>query len=254
MQKYLIPHYKEKYDLLQKATKIAAAGYKRGVSLQKAGATSKQDLEALHIAYLDKQRITADIKMELEKLEFRAPFTGILGDYKYTSGAHIKAGEELVSLYNKDKLRVVVDIPSGILSQVETGTKVIIKGKYYRVKSVSCVIDPKTKMAKAEIECDDLSLIIGSNVYVDLVLYENDNAIIVPVKAIFINKGESFIYLINNGKLQQQKVIRGKKIAAFVEIIKGLKVGDRIVKKNVKRLRSQMKVKIYSPKSKKAKS
>lgn len=69
----------------------------------------------------------------------------------------------------------------------------------------------------------------GYHVNVQFVLKERESAIIIPESAIVRAGEKTYVYIIKNGKLDQTNIIKGLKVKKEVEVVKGLKEGDRLV-------------------------
>ena len=71
----------------------------------------------------------------------------------------------------------------------------------------------------------DTPLMIGMTAETNIVLRKADNALLVPAGAV----QQDMVWRVTDGKLEKQKVIVGAKEAREVEILSGLRDGDRIV-------------------------
>ena len=99
------------------------------------------------------------------------------------------------------------------------------------------MIDPETHMSPASVDYAADNCIIGSVVYVDLLLSHKENVVVLPAEAPFLKDGKSFVYTVNKeDKLDLTPVSIGIRQENQVEILSGLNEGDHVVVKNPGRL------------------
>ena len=224
-------------DLSLHSEQIAKEQYERFLSLSKTNAASKQDVDGRLNAWNEAQRSLASAKIELEKTQFLAPYDGIVGVYLKREGTQVQPGDSIVSFYDPSSLIVEFDIPSDALMSIKDNQSVVINGKPFSLTTVQKMIDPETHMSPASVDYAADNCIIGSVVYVDLVLSHKENAIVLPTEASFVKEGKLFVYTVNKeGKLDLIPISVGIRQEDKVEVLSGLNEGDQVVVKNPGRL------------------
>lgn len=233
------------YDLLLDAVNIAEEQYKRAQNLLKNGTYSKAELEDAKNKWINAQKNLADAKIALNKLEFFAPFDGIVGSYKVKEGQQLKTGDQIASFVNPKYLTVDFDIPLSILPNINNGQNLVILGKNYQLPFVQKMLDEDKHMSPAsiDIECDDC--IIGSNIPVDITVIEKKQVIVIPFDAVFLKNGKTCVYTIENNQTVLKPVELGIKEKELIKITSGLNSGEVIVTKGTGRLWPGLEVKIH---------
>jgi len=148
-------------------------------------------------------------------------------------GQIIAADKPLLWMLCCAPLRVSAEVDEEDIAQVRPGQEVLIRadafpGKIFRgtVQSITPKGDPVARTYRVRIALpEDTPLMIGMTAETNIVLRNADNALLVPAGAV----QQDVVWRVTDGKLEKQKVIVGAKDAREVEILSGLRDGDRIV-------------------------
>jgi len=233
------------YELSVVAEKIAHEQFKRVSTLLKSAVISRNAVEEKKNAWIESQKALINAKKELNKIMLYAPFDGMVGAFKMREGTQVKEGESIVSFYDPYKLVVDFDIPSSIINFINNNQEVHINNKMYALNYVQKMLDDETHMCPAHVDIDCKDCIIGTAVYVELVVQERKNIIIIPFEALFLHDGKTFVYVLEEDKIVPTTVEVGLRQKELVEIISGLNVGAQFVSRNPMRLYPYMTVKVH---------
>ncbi|MEM9601299.1 MAG: efflux RND transporter periplasmic adaptor subunit [Pseudomonadota bacterium] len=134
----------------QAKTKLAQQGLNSSIVQAQAGA-------ALSAA----QARVAELERTLEKLEVRAPFTGILADRRIEQGDFVDQGHVVADLLNVDTLVVEGSIPETMIGKLQLGKSASVsliggETREGQVRYISPVADQQTRMFTVEIEVDNV--------------------------------------------------------------------------------------------------
>ncbi len=233
------------YELASMEATIAKEQYDRAQKLGNTKTVSKQEVEVKRMEAIRAEKQAFEAKRRLEDSQFIMPFDGVVGVFKVREGAHMNAGDVLVTVYKPGHLVITCDVPEEFVAKVNAGQKALIEGKSFPVTGIQKLIDPESHMGPAFIDyaCDDC--IVGSNIDVDLIIFEDPAAISVPKEAIYTTPEQSFVYLVKDGKAALQLVKVGHTYQERTQIIEGLNVGDSVVSKGITRLFPGLDVQIY---------
>jgi membrane fusion protein, multidrug efflux system len=224
------------YEITKNAAEVAKDKYDRLQKYEKSGYVSKNDLNAAHQQWLEAQKQVQAAKAVYDSNVMTAPFDGIVGVAKFRPGAQVNQGDELLVLYKPDEIVVDLNIPEKIVSKVAIGQKVLIDEKEFQISSVQKFIDQKTHMAPAVIKYPCPSCIIGSSINVDVIIYENPNAITVPHYAVTSKNKEESVFKIVDNKAKLTKITTSNTDKGLVEISSGISEGDLVVVKGMQKL------------------
>lgn len=233
---------------LSMSTELLAKGqFDRFIPLLKTGYVSSKEIEEKKQTLIDAQKDVARARIELDNLRFYAPFDGVIGAYNKREGAQVNAGEAVVAIYDPASLVVDVDIPCSNIMAIHEGQTVRVLGKSYGLSHVQKMIDDESHMCPADVEiaCEDC--LIGATVSVDLVVADKSNALVVPSQAVFLRNGQSFVYVVEQGKVAMKQVTSGLQQDDKMEIIEGLNPGSQVISKGLERLYPELAVDIYQP-------
>lgn len=235
----------KRYRLSESAEKIAKTQYERAKKLLDAGLYSKSKVEDQKNIWIEAQKSLSHAKIELDKIQFQAPFNGIVGVFKAREGAQIQEGDPIVSFYDPSNVMVEFDVPASLINLVHEGQSVQVNGKTYALNQVQKMVDEETHMCPAYVNIGCDTCVIGSTMDVDLSVQKKD-AIVIPYESVFLKDGKTFVYIVHNNKTVLTPVELGIREKEQVEITSGLTPGQEVIICGHTRLYPDMPVKIYS--------
>ncbi|MFC3908689.1 efflux RND transporter periplasmic adaptor subunit [Legionella dresdenensis] len=226
---------------------IARTQFERLQSILKSGYVSSKETEEKKQAWIEAQKEIERIKQELDNLRFYAPFDGVVGAYKKREGMQVNVGDQIVSIYDPGSLLVEFDVPCTNLPPLQQGQSVHILNKTYAVDNLQNMIDDDTHMCPADVQVSCTDCLVGSTVDVDLVIQKKQKTLVVPIEAVFLRAGKSYVYRIEEGKALLAEVKTGIKNKSLLEIASGLESGQSVIIKGQERLYPGVAVKVYQP-------
>lgn len=195
---------------------------------------------------LDSQRATrdaararvAEVRAAIGDRVIRAPFAGVLGIRQVSPGALVTPGTAIATLDAIDRVHVDFPVPERALAQLAPGQRVIGRSGVYpdrrfegRVEVIDARVDPATRAVdvRAIFPNEDRVLRPGMLLQVDILQPERQ-ALVAPEIALQQVGTETFVYRVGAGdKVERADVRVGARREGEVEILGGLKAGDRIV-------------------------
>ncbi|MFM8454051.1 MAG: efflux RND transporter periplasmic adaptor subunit [Gammaproteobacteria bacterium] len=238
----------KQYELQKTALDLAEAQLERLKTLSKSGAISRNEFEEKKQNFLEIQRRAAEAKIALDQTRFYAPFDGLLGVFKFRSGAQIQKGDLIVNFYDPSKLILEFSMPLSVALKVSPGTKISAGGKIYALNYVQKFLDEETHMSPAIVEIQCTDCVIGSAIDLAVVLEEKKDVLVIPFEATFLKNGVLSVYTVDaNNTVQLNPIVLGLKEKDRVEVLSGLKEGDQLVVQGHHRLYPEMPVAIAKP-------
>ena len=175
---------------------------------------------------------------QLAKAEIRAPFKGMLGLRKVSTGAYLKACEDIVNLEDIGSLKLDFRVPEAFLSKIAKGQDVNVRVDAFpketfsgKIFAIEPAIDAQTRtvLLRARIPNVEAKLMPGLFARVNLILERRGAALVVPEEAI-VPKGDAFqVVKVVDGKADFVPVKIGRRRPGEVEILEGLKVNDTVI-------------------------
>jgi RND family efflux transporter MFP subunit len=100
-------------------------------------------------------------------------------------------------------------------------------------------VDPQTGTITARLEFPNKNNLLKPGLTCDIKVLNNDisKSIIIPYKAVVVQMGEYFVFVINGNKVNQRRIQIGRPIKDNVIVNSGLESGEQIVVDGVQKLR-----------------
>jgi RND family efflux transporter MFP subunit len=197
-----------------------------------------QDVRNLQAA-LEQERAMRDLaNKKLRDTKIVAPFSGYIKERDVTVGQYLKVQTPVMGIVNADPVRVRLKVPEKMAAWVAVGQFVTVSveafperaftGKLWRINPS---VDPQTRTFDAEalIENHEGLLKPGFFVKASIPSRKVDSLLLIPQKALNYAYGIYKVYaLTDSNKLKEREVRVGDRIGEDVEVISGVKEGDRI--------------------------
>jgi len=176
-----------------------------------------------------------------------APFSGIVSERHAEQGERIAIDGKVVSIVDLSRMELEAAVPASTLAQVRVGQPVEFRvdgfgerrflGRLERINPATTG-GSRSINVYAVIDNADGGLRGGLFAQGDLVLERVEQALAVPASAVREEAGGRFVYVIIDGVLSRRAVkTGGEESTGKVQILEGLKSGERIVKANLGVLR-----------------
>lgn len=248
--------YKAQLDSAKATLAFSKANYQRNALLGKRGAVSAQAIEQAQADFKEKEATAEESQVTVDKMLLTAPFDGVLGQAKVNPGNYVQVGQELVTLTDKQHLRVEYSVSEQYLPQLKLGQEVKITTSAYpekefigKVAFVSPTINPedRTIALYADVPNEQGLLAAGLFVNVTQLLGVEDAALLIPAISLVPTIDGQQVYKVVNNKAIAAPVTIGQRTQETVQITKGLARGDCIVITGQQKLKDQMLVESKSP-------
>lgn len=246
-------------DGLLAAERLAGIQLERTRQLLRDRAVAQGDFDAAS-AQLDQARALVAAKQAgIAKKTIRAPFSGELGIRQVNPGQFLSAGDPIVTLQSLNPIYVDYSLPERHLSQVSPGQSVRIEVAAYpgrrfegHIEALSPDIDLGTRALhiRARFDNSDLALRPGMFAQVETLLPAQEQVLTLPREAITFNTYGDAVYLIEEreGKLlaQRRQIRTGATRGEEIQVLDGLKAGDRVVRAGQVKLINGQEVRILN--------
>lgn len=180
----------------------------------------------------------------------RAPISGLVSSRSVQPGEKVSADNRLLDVVDLRQMEMEAAVPAGDIMNVALGQEVQVKveGMSTPLAGKVARINPSTQsgsrsiLVYVQINNPQGVLRMGMFGEAQLTLAKKSGVLTVPQSAIQTDAGNTYVYVIENGKLAQRPVTLGMKgndgANSAVEIINGLENGAQIVKTNLGTLRT----------------
>jgi RND family efflux transporter MFP subunit len=183
-------------------------------------------------ARLDELRIT------LANTIISSPVNGFVARRHSDAGAYVSQNQPVVDVVDISTVRLIANIVEKDLRRIEAGEAARVEVDAYpgetfdgRVARVAPVLDPATRTAQIEVEIPNPGNRLKPGMYarVNLTIEQRANALTVPSNALVNIDGKRGVFLAQNNTAAFRGVDIGIEDTARVEVLSGVKDGDRVV-------------------------
>jgi RND family efflux transporter MFP subunit len=234
---------KQQLDVYQRTYDQAEARYQ-------AAQENVRNLEAL----LEEKRASLSLaKKQLSDVNITSPINGIVKEKQASRGEYLNPGSPIATIVQINPLRLKLEIPENFAATVKAGQTVRLKVDTFgdheftgRVKRINPTLDEKNRSltAEAEVGNSDGRLKPGMFARARIASDQASAALMVPVKSVVTLAGVNKVFILENGKAVERQVKLGEQDGMLVEILEGVKPGEKVITSNTDRLHDGIAVRI----------
>lgn len=223
------------------------------ILLEKGGATEK-DVKNAENSFINAKINLENAHIAIEKMNITAPFRGVIVSLPYyTPTLEVASGSPMVGIMDYSKMYIETQFPENTLEKLSVGQKVHVTN--YNIKqdtlkgtltqlSPAISEDTRTFSGYIEISNPELKLRPGMFAKADIVTVSKDSVLSLPKEIIKKRHGKEIVFTVNRNSAEERVLETGIKNDKYVEILKGVKPGDKVVVKGYEWLRNRSKVKV----------
>lgn len=224
----------------------------RSAELLKINGISQQEYD---LSELDVENLRADIEatqIAISKTEIRAPYSGRVGLRNISLGSYISPTDIITTLRQVDQLKLEFAIPEKYAKEIVKGYKVSFKvdggedDHHATVMATENSVDANTRTlrVRALVNEKHQELVPGIFAKVNLQLGKSDKALLVPSQSIIPTARNKQVILFRKDSALYTVVETGIRDSAFVQVLKGVKIGDTVVTSGLMAIRPNTKIRI----------
>lgn len=213
--------------------------------LKKRNVGSRAKVDDAKTAYDRAQLELRKAERSLRDLTIEAPFDGVVGIPKAEVGDRVTATTPIIALDKRDKLFVEFEVPEKYLARIAIDDPITATTPSYererfsgRIEHIDSRVDPtsRTVMVRAVTPNQTDQLRPGMSFAVELAL-SGKRFPAVPELALQWRRSESYIWIVQNGKVKKVLVETVKRLNSTILVAGELAPGDLVVIEGVQRLR-----------------
>jgi cobalt-zinc-cadmium efflux system membrane fusion protein len=240
-----LDHAESELERLEDLYKEGAVPAKRRIEAQHQEAAARAALAAAKsrlAQYHGTQRATGG--EAAGRIAVRSPIAGTVVQVSATPGAFLEEGEELFYVVDLERLWLEVQIPEADIGRVRgtTGAWFEVEGfdrrfevdpeTGGRVVSLGGVVHPRRRTVPLVLELPnpDRALRVGMFARVRVLTGQSHGGVAAPISAVVDEDGRDVVYVQSGGESFERRFVKlGIRDGAFVEVLRGLEAGDRVV-------------------------
>jgi RND family efflux transporter MFP subunit len=233
---------------------ISQREYEKQKSLYEKGGVTLRELKNAESMFIEARYAYDNAGIQLAKLKVSSSFDGIITSIPYyTRGVLVSAGQLMANVMDYSTVYSDVSLPAKELGQIKTRQQVIvtqynIPGDSLMgvVDQVDLALDIQNRSFNAHIIIDNPGNILRPGMYVklDIVVASKDSSIVIPKDIILSKRRGKTVFVVEKNAAEERVIATGLENEKTVEVLNGVKNGERIVIKGFETLRDHSKVKI----------
>lgn len=237
-----------------KTAESSLALYEQELVLKKAGTTTEQiaaqeaqikqanaRVASQQSQIKQAQANVQNIQAQIAKTVIHSPINGIITKQDAKIGEIISANTSVVWLISESQFEIEANIPEADIAKVHVGNSASVNLDAYpdvffdaNVTSIdpaeTIIEGVATYKTTLQFIKEDSRIKSGMTANIDILSEKIENAISIPQRSIISKNGDKFVKILNNDKVEEVKIIIGiKGMNGYVEVIDGIKEGDKII-------------------------
>jgi HlyD family secretion protein len=218
-------------DVLEKA-RITLAHAKADLGIS--GDSLKFNIQAKKLAHENQMLVVQDLQRQVDDLNVKSPVDGQVGQLFIAERATVAKDAQLLSVIDLSALQVEMQVPESFARDLGIGMSGEISGNGHVWKGLVSAISPEVVngQVSARLRFDGETpkqLRQNQRLSVRVLLDKRDNVLTVQRGSFVDESGGSYAYVVRDGIATKTPIRVGTSSIDKVEILDGLKEGDRIV-------------------------
>ena len=206
--------------------------------LYQGGDLSQQEYEqytnAVKTARLQYESARMAYNRQVEYSTVTAPIGGRIETCDVEVYDRINQSAQLCVIAGEGESRITFFVTQRMRTNIREGDEVEIQknGTVYKgnISEISSMVDTSSGLFKVKAEMENTEEIaIGSTVKLSLITARAENAMLVPVDAIYYSGGEGYVYLFQDGIARMTPVEVGLYDSEYAEILSGLNGEEQVI-------------------------
>lgn len=203
-----------------------------------------QDAE-IHLASLKKQGLGENLQ------RFVAPQDGIVTQVNVQAGQRVQADSSALQIASDQQFVVRLGVEPEDLGKLRVGQAVKIQSVFdlhkpfvSNLSQIHAMLNPTTHLVDVIVPIpaeQAQHFVIGSRLEGKIQL-KSHSALVIPRSAVLTGNSGSFVFTIHNGEAEKVDIHTGQSTHQWVEVTKGLSLGQKVVSKGNYELEQGMKV------------
>ena len=184
---------------------------------------------------LDRQRLSlANARRRFDELTVRAPVDGFVGTLNVQNRSVVAANTPLMTLVDLSKLEVELEVPETYVADMGLGMTAEIQLGDTRATGKLAALSPEVvkNQVLARVRFDGVQpkgLRQSQRVTARLLIEEKPNVVMLPRGPFVESEGGRFAYVIHDSVAVRTPISLGATSVTAVEILSGVKIGDKVV-------------------------
>lgn len=202
--------------------------------LQLSGETDSFEVQNRQQQYLRQQSVSEELQRQYDQLTIRAPFDGMVASVTVQDRDAIGPNRPVLTVVNLSQLELEASLPEEYAAGTSIGTpaSVSVSGRDYegRVTAISPEVVNSQVIATIDFVGERPPQMMQSQRVTVRLVFEARKGVLKVQRGSFLESGGGRIaYVVNGGMATRREIQTGSSSVGEIEIVRGLKEGERIV-------------------------
>jgi RND family efflux transporter MFP subunit len=219
--------------------------FKRKDALHKEELVTKQQYDdvvtRLSLTEAEVERAKASLaiaRLKLSKTKITSPLACVVKEKRVSAGDFVKNGTSLFVIIQSNPIKLRFTVPEKDVGRLKMNQEVTLKvdgfpGSEFKgkVNIVFPNVEEKTRTLQVEALVPNSNGILKPGLFAKVILYTSGerDTIVVPVTALLYEAEKVKVFIIEGDRAKEREVKLGSKYGELMEIIDGVKEGEKIV-------------------------
>ena len=211
--------------------------YDRSRNLQSSQVLSVADLELVEASLKADEARVAAAQARLDDTVIRASFRGRTGFRRVSVGSFVSPGSVITTLDDTSVIKLDFTVPETYLFVLRRGLPITavaagLPDRTFKgaVTNLDSRVDPVTRSVTVRAELDNPDGVLRQGMFMTVALQgEVSPTLLVPEEALVPERGKTYVFVVHDAVVARREVRTGKRKPGFVEIVDGVREGERVV-------------------------
>lgn len=178
--------------------------------------------------------VVQNLQRRVEELKLRSPVNGMVGTLHAVQKAVVAGNAPIITVVDLTAYAAELEVPESYADDLGLGmaTDIEINGKSYRGKVSAISPEVQNNLVNCRVTWDDevpAGLRQNQRISARILFESRDQVVMVPRGPFLESGGGRIAYVVQDGVAEKRKIVTGATSVGAVEVLDGLKPGERIV-------------------------
>ena len=232
----------EQGDISRQQLDVAQRAFEQAEARYQAALENVRNLEAV----LQEKRAMLELsRKQLNDSAIISPLSGIVKEKLASRGEYLQPGKAVATIVQINPLRLRLEVPEAFAASISRGQSVTLRVDAFadrefqgQIKRINPSVDEKNRSLIAEAEVPNPNGLLRPGMFAraQVVSKTEGMAMMVPERAVVSLAGVNKVFVVEGARAVERQVKIGTRDGSLVEILEGVRVGERVVTTNTDKL------------------
>lgn len=199
------------------------------------------------------EAILAQEQIRLQNTQIISPFHGEIARKYVDNGALVSPSTPIVTIVHTARVKIVANVLEKDIPLLKPGMKAKIQAETYperifegKVAQINSALELSTRTLQVEFYIPNSQRLLKPGMFakLEVLLSEKPQTLIIPREAVIQTGGEPSVFVVEGNQALRRPIATGYEQDQMVEVLRGLKEGDKVVVKGQYSIKDRSTVKV----------